>query len=57
MLKRLFRIVTAASLGRAVAQKSPKWLSITFAIVLLRFFDSRSAKDAKAAKQAKRESR
>ncbi|HEY5104303.1 MAG TPA: hypothetical protein VII65_04585 [Acidimicrobiales bacterium] len=57
MLKRLFRIATAASLGRAVAQKSPKWLSIAFAIVLLRFFNSRSAKAAKAAKRAKRESK
>jgi len=57
VLKRLFRIATAASLGRAVAQKSPKWLSIAFAIVLLRFFNSRSAKAAKAAKRAKRESK
>ncbi|HVB50803.1 MAG TPA: hypothetical protein VND89_03555 [Acidimicrobiales bacterium] len=53
MLKRLFRIATAATIGRALAQKSPKWLSIALTLLLFRFLDRRSAKASKSAKRAK----
>jgi len=53
VLKRLFRIATAASIGRALAQRSPKWLSIVLTLVLFRFLDRRSAKAKKRAKRAK----
>jgi hypothetical protein len=53
MLRRIFRIVTAAAFGRAWAQKSPKWLSIALGIVLFRFIDRRSAKSAKRTKREK----
>jgi hypothetical protein len=53
VLRRVFRIVIAAALGRAWAQKSPKWLSIALGVVLFRFIDSRSRKSAKRAKSVK----
>jgi hypothetical protein len=42
--------MTVGALGRAWAQKSPKWVSIAGALVLFRFFDSRSKKAAKRSK-------
>jgi hypothetical protein len=53
MFRRIFRIATAAALGRAWAQKSPKWLSIALGIVLFRFIDSRSRKAARRSKIGK----
>jgi len=53
VLRRLFRIATAGALGRAWAQKSPKWLSFALAIVLLRFIDSRAKKSAQRSKSEK----
>lgn len=53
MLRRVFRIAAAAALGRAWAQKSPKWLTIALGVVLFRIFDSRSAKSAKRLKSEK----
>ena len=43
MLRRVFRIAAAATLARAWGQKQPKWLYLTGAILLLRWFDRRSA--------------
>lgn len=53
MLRRIFRVLTAGALGRAWAQKSPKWLSFALALVLFRFIDSRAAKSGKRAKEQK----
>lgn len=53
MLRRLIRIVLAASLGRAWAQKSGKWLSVALAVVLFRFVDRRAAKAGQRAKREK----
>ena len=53
MLRRLFRIATAAAFGRAWAQKSPKWLSVALGIILFRFIDSRSRKSARRSKSEK----
>lgn len=53
MLRRLLRVATAASLGRAWAQKSLKWLAVALGIAFFRFIDRRAAK---AAKPSKRES-
>jgi hypothetical protein len=53
MLRRLFRIATAAALGRAWAQKSSKWLAVALGITLFRFLNSRSVKSAKRAKSEK----
>ncbi|HUY17266.1 MAG TPA: hypothetical protein VMV11_06865 [Acidimicrobiales bacterium] len=50
MLRRLFRVATAAALGRAWAQKSSKWLAVALGITLFRFIESRSAKRAKREK-------
>jgi hypothetical protein len=44
ILKRIFRILVASSVGRAWAQKSPKWLSVALGILLFRFIDTRAAK-------------
>lgn len=49
-------MATAAALGRAWAQKSPKWLSLALGLVLFRFLDGRAKKSARAAKALKRES-
>jgi hypothetical protein len=51
ILRRLFRIGLAATLGRAWAQKSPRWVSIAGAIVLFRFIDKRAANAGKRAKR------
>ncbi|HVA54004.1 MAG TPA: hypothetical protein VNF05_10885 [Acidimicrobiales bacterium] len=53
MLRRVFRVAAAAALGRAWAQKSPKWLSVALGIVLFRFIDARSSKSSKRAKREK----
>jgi hypothetical protein len=53
VLRRLFRIATAASIGRALGQKSPKWLSIALTLVLFRFLDRRATKASRSAKRAK----
>jgi len=53
MLRRIFRIATAAAFGRAWAQRSPKWLSIALGIVLFRFIDRRSTKSAQRRKGSK----
>ncbi|HWD96610.1 MAG TPA: hypothetical protein VG246_09340 [Acidimicrobiales bacterium] len=47
MLRRLFRLATMGSLGRAWARRSPFWLAIGLAISVFRFIDSRSAKRAR----------
>jgi hypothetical protein len=52
VLRRIFRIAIAATLGRAWAQKEPKWLYLTEALLVLRFLDRRSAKSTARRKSA-----
>ncbi|MGC1239010.1 MAG: hypothetical protein WA860_09510 [Acidimicrobiales bacterium] len=47
MRRRLLRLAAAGALGRAWAQRSPKWLTLGLAVVALRMFDSRAKKRAK----------
>ncbi len=52
MLRRIFRIATAATLARAWGQKEPKWLYLTGALFVLRFIDRHSAKSTARRKSA-----
>jgi len=51
ILKRLFRMVVAALLGRAWSQKSNKWLSLAGVVVLFRFLDRGATRLAHRAKK------
>ncbi|MEI6854825.1 MAG: hypothetical protein WCK12_01865 [Acidimicrobiaceae bacterium] len=53
ILKRLFRVLLASSVGRAWAQKSPKWLSVAAGILLFRFIDKRAATSGAQKKKGK----
>jgi hypothetical protein len=52
MIRRLFRMATAATLARAWRQKEPKWLYLTGALLLFRLIDRRSAKRSARRKHA-----
>ena len=52
VLRRIFRIATAATLARAWGQKEPKWLYLTWVLLLFRFIDRRSAKSTARRKNA-----
>jgi hypothetical protein len=53
VVRRLFRVAIAGLLGRAWAQKSPKWLGLALALLLFRFADSQAAKSGRRAKSAR----
>ncbi|MGC1420293.1 MAG: hypothetical protein WA786_09300 [Acidimicrobiales bacterium] len=53
MLKRVFGFALLTSLGRAWAQKSPKWLSVAGALVLFRVIDKRAAKSGRRVAKSK----
>jgi hypothetical protein len=52
MIRRIFRVATAASLARAWRQKEPKWVYLTGLLLLFRLIDRRSAKTAARRKHA-----
>ena len=53
ILARIFRWAVVVALGRAWAQKSPKWLVVTMALLAFRVVDLRAIHKA-SSKRAKR---
>jgi hypothetical protein len=52
VLRRVFRIATAATLARAWGQKQPKWLYLTGVLLLFRLIDRHSATSTARRKSA-----